>query len=432
MKDRELPFEQHQKIAVVSHSHPDLTKGGAEVAAYALYRALRNIGRPTIFVASCLEEDVTRVEPRPGEYLLPRDPDPNYYDHFYHLAAGNSANQLRDLLTLLEVDVVNFHHFYNVGLNSITALRGLDIRVVLTLHEYLAICHHHGQMVTRPQKNLCHASSRIACQTCFPELHGEEFEIRKFKFLNAFDYIDHFISPSHFLKQRFSNWGIDQDRISVIENGLAGLEEKLASSEPRSANEQTERQLTIGYFGQITPFKGVGVILDVIEKVQAKINASENPINQPPYRFVVHGNLVGLEEAFVDRFRALEEKTSMLQFKGPYANSDVITLMHACDYVIVPSQWCENSPVVIQEAYAAECPVIASNLGGLAEKVIDGVSGLTFRVGDAESLMAVLGEASKPEVLEKLRASLPKVPGASEMASAYLEVFGCLSENTGV
>jgi glycosyltransferase involved in cell wall biosynthesis len=36
------------------------------------------------------------------------------------------------------------------------------------------------------------------------------------------------------------------------------------------------------------------------------------------------------------------------------------------DYVIVPGQWWENSPLVIREAHAAGRPVIAANLGDIA------------------------------------------------------------------
>ena len=31
-------------MAVVSHTHPSLSKGGAEIAAYAVFRGLRNLG----------------------------------------------------------------------------------------------------------------------------------------------------------------------------------------------------------------------------------------------------------------------------------------------------------------------------------------------------------------------------------------------------
>jgi len=54
------------------------------------------------------------------------------------------------------------------------------------------------------------------------------------------------------------------------------------------------------------------------------------------------------------------------------------------DVVVVPSLWYENSPVVIQEAFAAGIPVVASNIGALPEKV--GSAGWLFSAGNVDEL----------------------------------------------
>ncbi|MCZ8109179.1 MAG: glycosyltransferase, partial [Burkholderiales bacterium] len=56
------------------------------------------------------------------------------------------------------------------------------------------------------------------------------------------------------------------------------------------------------------------------------------------------------------------------------------------DWIIVPSIWWENSPVVIQEALAIGKPVLCSRIGGMAEKVEDGVTGAYFEAGSASDL----------------------------------------------
>ena len=61
-------------------------------------------------------------------------------------------------------------------------------------------------------------------------------------------------------------------------------------------------------------------------------------------------------------------------------------VLHDVDVLVVPSMWIENAPFIIREAFAAGVPVIASNLGGMAEMVKDGVDGLLFPPGDAVSL----------------------------------------------
>ena len=68
--------------------------------------------------------------------------------------------------------------------------------------------------------------------------------------------------------------------------------------------------------------------------------------------------------------------------------------MASVDWVVVPSIWWENSPLVIQEAFLHGRPVICSDIGGMAEKVDDGVNGLHFRTGDPRSLAQAIRRAT--------------------------------------
>jgi glycosyltransferase involved in cell wall biosynthesis len=80
------------------------------------------------------------------------------------------------------------------------------------------------------------------------------------------------------------------------------------------------------------------------------------------------------------------------------------------DWVVVPSIWWENAPLVIQEAFAHGRPVICSDIGGMAEKVTDGVDGLHFRAGDPQSLADTIERAvGTPGLWDRLRAGIGEV-----------------------
>ncbi len=94
---------------------------------------------------------------------------------------------------------------------------------------------------------------------------------------------------------------------------------------------------------------------------------------------------------------------SNCQFLGQISNDSVGQALAESDVVVVPSLWYENSPVVIQEAFAARVPVIASNLGALTEKVTNEVTGLLFEPGNAGDLRrALLRLAADPILLQRL------------------------------
>src|ERR1051326_581524 len=99
--------------------------------------------------------------------------------------------------------------------------------------------------------------------------------------------------------------------------------------------------------------------------------------------------------------------------------------MAEVDWVVVPSRWPENSPLVIQEAFHHRRPVICSGVGGMAERVADGVDGLHFRVGDASSLAGVLRRALRtPGLFGKLRAGIRPVYSMEEHVAALTRIYG--------
>ena len=54
------------------------------------------------------------------------------------------------------------------------------------------------------------------------------------------------------------------------------------------------------------------------------------------------------------------------------------------------SRWRENAPLVILEARAAGCPVVAPEIGGIPELIQDGVDGYLFEPNNVESCVSAL------------------------------------------
>jgi glycosyltransferase involved in cell wall biosynthesis len=403
-------------IAIIAHTHPSVTKGGAEIAAYALYEGLRRIGTDAIFIAACPASDRNKlILGSDREFIVVTDPQ--RYDHFYQLASADVWRQLKAILLRNQVRLANFHHYLNLGVNSLRALSAeTNIPFAVTLHEFLSICNNHGQMVTRPGRRLCQQATPVACATCYPENSRQHFALRKQLVQSALLPAAAFISPSHFLADRMVAWGLPREKFVVIENGLRDVGKK----EPRTRVAVEGSPWTFGYFGQLTPFKGGDILLDAIDLL------AKQPDIERKIRIRVHGNIVGQSPEFVSRFNASFTKHGFTNYVGAYDNADVRNLMTACDYILMPSTWWENSPVVIQEAYAAGRPLICTGIGGMAEKVPNRRSGLHFRLNDAADLARVMGEAADDVLYQALCSGIPDVIDNTEMARHYLATFNRL------
>ncbi|MBE7190816.1 glycosyltransferase family 4 protein [Jatrophihabitans endophyticus] len=80
--------------------------------------------------------------------------------------------------------------------------------------------------------------------------------------------------------------------------------------------------------------------------------------------------------------------------------SDASPYVAAADVMIVPSERPEPFGLVAIEAFAAARPVVASDAGGPADIVADGITGWLFPPGDAAALAVLLGRLTRAQVTE--------------------------------
>ena len=124
---------------------------------------------------------------------------------------------------------------------------------------------------------------------------------------------------------------------------------------------------------------------------------------------------------FVER---LDSLSSNVRFQGPYDEHRVDRLMQSVHAVIVPSIWWENSPLVIQEAFRNRRPVICSDIGGMAEKVRDGIDGFHFAVGSSGDLVMLIEEfLENHELLTELEPGIKKPPQLETIIEAHMQVY---------
>jgi glycosyltransferase involved in cell wall biosynthesis len=85
-------------------------------------------------------------------------------------------------------------------------------------------------------------------------------------------------------------------------------------------------------------------------------------------------------------------------FTGP--RQDIPALLKAADVFTLPSNY-EGLPISLQEAMAAGLPVLASNVGGIAELVDSGVNGILVAKGDVPALAEGLRRLAADQTLRR-------------------------------
>jgi glycosyltransferase involved in cell wall biosynthesis len=113
-----------------------------------------------------------------------------------------------------------------------------------------------------------------------------------------------------------------------------------------------------------------------------------------PLRLVGDGPLRGLAE------RAAGSNIVVVGWRTPEA---VAEEMARAAFLVLPSIWPENFPMVIVEAFSRGLPVIASRIPALEEIIEDGTSGVLFRAGDPADLASKVNWAYQhPEAMRNM------------------------------
>jgi len=183
-----------------------------------------------------------------------------------------------------------------------------------------------------------------------------------------------------------------------------------------------EEALTVGLVGRISPWKGQDVFLRAF--------AQAFPDGAARAR-IIGGPLFG-EEDLVVRLEALADSLGVadqVTFVGHVR--DVAAELAALDITVHASTIPEPFGQVVVEAMAAGVPVVATDAGGPAEVVTDGVDGVLYRMGDPGALAQALRRlADDPAERERLadegkRTAARYAPGriAAQVQAAYRSVL---------
>jgi glycosyltransferase involved in cell wall biosynthesis len=407
------------RILFIAHNHPELHPGGTEIFSHGLFRTLKEEhGLDALFLACVNSVHRGRL---PGTLMQSagRAPDEmllwtGHFDRFMlsQIDLHGVVPELERLLLTFRPDIVHFHHMLLVGVEAIQLVRRVlpDAAIALTLHDYYPICANDGQMVTTGERRLCHKASADACSSCFPETSRDRFVMRELFIKQCLSLVDQFVSPSTFLKRRYVDWGLPPERISVIRNGIS--EAPPAAHRALAADGRRNR---FAYFGHLNPYKGALVAIEAARRLSARIDGQ--------FSLALHGSADFQTDEFKTQLASALAAVPAVTAHGRYPRDDMSALMAEVDWVIMPSIWWENAPLVIQEAFRHRRPVICSSIGGMAEAVRDGVDGMLFRPGDPAHLAQRLEEALDPALWQRLVGGIAPPVTIREAAATHLNFY---------
>ena len=144
-----------------------------------------------------------------------------------------------------------------------------------------------------------------------------------------------------------------------------------------------------------------------------------------PLRLVIAGT--GDDARNLRAIEAAAAKDPRIELIGALPHDGIPAFLDSIDILAVPSRWMETGPIVVLEAQAMGIPVMGSDLGGIAERIRDGIDGWLLPFDDPRAWATAMQRAATDpgEVAARTANSMrTRSDGdiAAEMATLYGEV----------
>lgn len=313
--------------------------------------------------------------------------------------ARDTRREIANLIRRQKPDLVHVHNtFLMVSPSIYSACKEAHIPVVQTLHNYRLLC---SAAIFFRRGSVCeecleHSLWRGVLHGCYRDSRAETsavaFMLTVHRWRRTWTWgVNCFIALSEFSRQKFIEGGIPTEKIAVKPN--------FVFADPGCRAGSGEYAL---FVGRLSPEKRVATLLTAWQRLQVRI-----PLD------IIGG---GPQREFLEA-HAKQLRLSDVRFLGQLPRDEVIAALKRAGCLIFSSEWYENFPVTIAEAFACGVPVICSRLGAMQEIVADGRTGLHFTPGDAADLaakiewawthpeeMAAMGRAARAEYEAKYTA----------------------------
>ena len=348
------------RVLLLSSLWPPAVLGGAELHAAQLAERLVDAGHEVgvVTYGSPGERVIAQVpsKPYPLQEFASQPASKRALMHLRDVWNPDTASILEKAISNFAPDVVHSHTVQGMSAVALTRPGKMQIPHVHTLHDYWLLCQR-TSMVQRDG-----TACTTSCRGCAAITAVRERQIRG----NAPDVVLG-VSKAVAAEHERLEWA--SGRLRILYNPV----ESPAESRPvRDVGAPV-----FGYLGQLAAYKGVGTLLSAFN--DADIRGA---------RLLVGGRgpLLGEVQAAAAAPSGAAPSGDGVEALGWVGGDTKEQFFNEIDCLVVPSEWSDPAPIVLNEARARGIPVIGAEAGGIPELISPKASALLFPSRDVEAL----------------------------------------------
>jgi glycosyltransferase involved in cell wall biosynthesis len=372
---------KHPRVLLINNCH--YRRGGADVVYLNTGDLLESRGHDVAYFSTKSKYNY----PTPYSDFFVRDIDAlklNFVEQLAYmprkLYSGESHRNLKKVIDHFKPDLAHIH-LYKGGLTAsiLPVLRREKIPAIITLHDYSLLCPRNimidgdGKICER-----CLTATRLNCiyHKCnrqnlyYSIVNYVEFVLNN-NILKPQNYFNKIICVSKFNYLKHHSHPLFNERFLHLYNFYPSLSQ---------SNPKTVKGSYFLFYGRLAPEKGVMTLINTWKRLDHEVRL----------KIIGEGVMSG---EIKDEIK--NNNLSNIEFLGFRKGEELFRYIRDASFILVPSEWYENNPLTIVEAYSLGKPVIGSNIGGIPELIIEGKTGFLFNMGDSNEFELKIRQATQ-------------------------------------
>ena len=322
--------------------------------------------------------------------------------------SADGLHSFKNILISENPDIVHFHELAGsngISIHHVKAAKELGFKVVFTFHLSKYTCST-GNLLYK-EKEFCDGKIHInKCAKCY--LHskspaifrfpiylggsvldflnlntlktktklgtalGTHFLIKKNQthFNHLVKYSDKLVTVSEWFKDVLQCNGVSENQIEFIPQALPFFENNFKHLSKEIIREKPIRLL---FIGRVSHFKGIHLLIEALSSFESN-----------DFELTIYGSTD--DESYENKLKIQSAKMKNVKWMGVLPHSETLATMKKFDIFCLCSTVSEMAPLVIQESFAANLPVLASNVNGNKHLIKNDINGLLFDFNSISSL----------------------------------------------
>lgn len=367
------------KILLINNCH--YRRGGADVVYLNTGDLMESRGHEVAYFSTKSQYNY----PAPYSEFFVRDIDAlklNFIEQLVFmprkLYSWQSGRNLKKVIDHFQPDLAHIH-LYKGGLTAaiLPVLRKKKIPAVITLHDYSLLC---------PRNIMIDGDGKI-CERCLTMTRLNCIYHRcnrKNLYYSIVNYIEFVLNNNIFKPENYFNRIICVSKFNYLKHSLHPLFKDrflhLYNFYPllSQSNPKTEKGTYFLFYGRLAPEKGVMTLINTWKRLGKEVQL----------KIIGEGSMSAMIKDEIKN-----NDLTNIEFLGFRKGDELFSFIRDASFVLVPSEWYENNPLTIVEAYSSGKPVIGSNIGGIPELIIEEKTGYLFSMGNSTELESKINKA---------------------------------------